>query len=134
MKDHSKITARVLNLLILIASLFGYMEWGTANSSFLFEAERVVLSKLLVEPLAVLHPFTLLPLAGQLLLLIGLFLPRPSRVLTFIGVGAIGLLMLLLFFIGIISLNIRIPLSVIPFLVLGVLSVRYHAKYFKMSL
>jgi hypothetical protein len=77
-----------------------------------------VLSKIFTDPASVVHPFTLVPLMGQILLLITLFQKKPSRLLAFIGIGSIGILLLFMFFIGILSFNLKILASTIPFIVL----------------
>jgi hypothetical protein len=38
------------NLGLLLTSLIGYLDWGGNNSTFLFQAEADVLSKLFTEP------------------------------------------------------------------------------------
>ncbi|MBX3281322.1 MAG: hypothetical protein KF756_02480 [Acidobacteria bacterium] len=107
---------KVLNGLVVLSSLFGYLEWGDGNSSFLFRAEWEVLAKLFSDPLEALHPFTVLPLIGQVMLVLTLFQKRPSRLLTLLGVAFLFLLLGLVCFIGIISLNLKIFASTIPFL------------------
>ena len=115
---------RFLNGAIIVTSLFGYLEWGKENHTFLFQAEAEVLSKLLQDPLSVAHPLTLLPLFGQVLLLITLFQKKPSKVLTFMGLGCLGLLLFFISFIGIISFNWKIFLSTIPFIITAILAVK----------
>jgi peptidoglycan/LPS O-acetylase OafA/YrhL len=95
---------------------------------FLFQAEAEIVTKFFTDPLSVLHPFTVLPLLGQVLLLITLFQKKPGKILTYIGIGCIGILMVLMFFIGCISLNFKILLSTLPFLVLAFLTIRLHRK------
>ena len=115
---------RFLNGAIIVTSLCGYLEWGKENHTFLFQAEAEVLSKLLQDPLSVAHPLTLLPLFGQVLLLITLFQKKPSKVLTFMGLGCLGLLLFFISFIGIISFNWKIFLSTIPFVITAILAVK----------
>lgn len=112
---------KILNLLLIITSLFGYLEWGTENKMFLFQGEWEVLVKLFQDPVAAAHPFTLMPLFGQVLLLITLFQKEPGKIITFIGLGCLSLLLLFMFLIGILSLNFKILLSTIPFIITGVL-------------
>ncbi len=112
---------KILNLLLIITSLFGYLEWGTENKMFLFQGEWEVLVKLFQDPVAAAHPFTLMPLFGQILLLITLFQKEPGKIITFIGLGCLSLLLLFMFLIGILSLNFKILLSTIPFIITGVL-------------
>lgn len=119
---------KILNLLVVLTSLLGYLEWGPGNSAFLFQAEWEVLRRLFSEPLAVIHPFTLLPLLGQVLLFVTLFQQEASRPLTFIGIACLGVLLLLMVFIGAISLNYKIFLSTIPFIVTAVFAIREARK------
>jgi hypothetical protein len=119
---------KTLNFLLILTSLFGYLEWGQDNSAFLWQAELDVLSKLIAAPGDVVHPFTMLPLAGQLLLLITLFQRKPGKFLTYAGMAGIGVLLVFMFLIGLMSLNFKIALSVLPFLVVSVLVVYFRAK------
>ena len=106
----------------------GYLEWGKDHKSFLFQAEVEILSKLLTAPTSAIHPFTMLPLMGQLVLLFTLFQKIPSKTLTFIGISAIGILLCFMFVIGIISLNFKILLSTLPFLIAGFLTIGHHKQ------
>lgn len=85
------------------------------------------MSKLLTDPASVLHPFTLLPLVGQMILLWTLFQKQPGKWLTFTGLAGIGILILFMFVIGLISLNYKIVLSTLPFLIVAFLTIRHHA-------
>jgi hypothetical protein len=116
--------SKLLNLGLIITSLFGYLEWGVDNYSFLFEIEGDILLKLFINPSEVIHPLVLLPLIGQLLLLITLFQKEPNKLLTYIGMGGMGLLMVIIFTVGIISKNFKIVISTIPFLVLSVIVIK----------
>lgn len=118
--------SKILNVLLIITSLFGYLEWGENSRSFLFETEATLFLKLFTDPVSVLHPFTILPLVGQVILLITLFQKTPSKVLTFIGIAGLALLLGFIFVIGIISGNFRILLSTIPFLLVAFLTIRYY--------
>ncbi|MCZ2390832.1 MAG: hypothetical protein LC113_07110 [Acidobacteria bacterium] len=115
--------AKLLNLGLILTSLVGYLEWGGGRRAFLFEAEATVLEKLFTDPLAASHPFTLIPLLGQLILLGTLFQKVPSNLITLAGIVCLSLLMLLISFIGIISLNLLIFLSTVPFIVIATLRV-----------
>lgn len=119
---------KAFNLGLLLTSLIGYLEWGGNNSTFLFQAEAEVLSKLFMEPGSVAHPFTLLPMAGQLILVVTLFLKEPTKVLTFVGIACIGLLLGFMFMIGLMAFNVKVLLSSLPFLVLSYFAVRLYSK------
>lgn len=114
---------RILNALLILTSLIGYLEWGTDQRMFLFEGEWEVLKKLISDPLSVIHPFTLFPLLGQILLLITLFQKEPSKWLTFIGLGCLSLLLLLMVIVGALSMNFKILLSTVPFVVTGIFTI-----------
>jgi hypothetical protein len=119
---------KILNILLVLTSLLGYLEWGRDNKQFLFQAEAEIISKLFNDPNSVLHPFIILPLAGQILLLITLFQKSPNKIVTFIGIAGIGLLLGLMFVIGLISVNIKILSSTLPFLIIAVVTIRHHLK------
>jgi hypothetical protein len=71
--------SKILNLGLILTSVFGYLEWGSGNHAFMFQAEAELLGKLFTDPASVVHPFTLLPLAGQLMLEITWFQPKPGK-------------------------------------------------------
>ena len=121
--------SKILNLSLIITSLVGYLEWGGGNEMFLFQGEIEIILKFISNPSEVIHPFTLLPLLGQLLLLITLFQKNPSKIITFLGMAGVGLLLLFMFVIGLISLNFKVLASTIPFLVIAILTINYHRKH-----
>ena len=119
---------KLLGIGLIITSLIGYLEWGKDNHTFLAQAEVELFQKAISDPMAVLHPFTIVPLAGQILILISLFQRVPARKLTLIGLGCLSTIMLFLFFIGISAPNVRILLSAIPFMVFAALTIRYYRR------
>lgn len=119
---------RILIFLLIITSLFGYLEWGRDNSSFLFQGEYDLLKNMMSNPKSAIHPFTLIPLLGQILLFITLFQKKPNRILTYVGISCIGLLLLFMSFIGIISANIKILISTLPFIVVAILAIINQRK------
>jgi hypothetical protein len=120
--------AKILNLLLIVTSLFGYLEWGKDNQMFLFQGEYEIISKLFSDPGSVIHPFTVLPLVGQLLLLFTLFQREPGKGLTFAGVACIGLLLGFMFVIGILSGSIKILVSTLPFIFTSFIVIRRARK------
>lgn len=110
---------KLLLLALFFSTFIGRLEWGTDQQSFLGQLELEILSKLWADPASVMHPFVILPLFGQLLLLV-IILRRVSPYwLMILAVGGVGLLYLFLFFIGIIGLRWTILLSTVPFLSLA---------------
>ena len=120
--------SKFLNFLLIITSLIGYLEWGTNTHTFLFQAEGEILFKLITNPSSVLHPLTILPMIGQLLLIFTLFQKKPSKKLTYISIAALGILLGFMLVIGLLSLNYKIIISTIPFIVVAVLAVRHYRK------
>ena len=121
--------SKILNFLLIIFSLFGYLEWSGNNHLFLFEAEIEIFSKLFTRPISVLHPFIVLPIAAQFILLFTLFQKKPSKKLTYISIFCIGILLGFMLIIGIISLNYKIALSTIPFIVVSIVTMQHHRKF-----
>ncbi len=119
---------KFINILLILAFQFGYLEWGKGSNMFIFQAEKEIFSKAGNNPATLLHPFILLPLAGIVILIYTLFQPAPRRLMSTIGLGCLSLLMLLLLFIGVISVNGKILLSTVPFLVVAFLFFRIFFK------
>ena len=110
---------KIINLFLIITSLLGYLEWGGGNHIFLFTEEIEIIHKLLTNPTSVIHPFTLIPLMGQILLLFTLFQKTPSKTLTYISIAGLGLLLGFMFIIGLMSMNFKMIISTIPFIVVA---------------
>lgn len=117
-----------LNIGLILTSLLGYLEWGGGNSIFLVQAEWEIVLKLFTDPMSVIHPFVLLPLIGQLLLVLTLFQNRPGKRLTYWGMAGIGILLVLMFFIGLIGINLKVVLSTLPFLLLSIYTLKVIHK------
>ena len=83
-----------------------------------------MLGKFVNDPVAAAHPFTLLPLFGQVLLLVTLLSGSRTGGLRTSGSRAFSLLLVFMFLIGLLSLNLpKILLSTIPFIVTAVLAI-----------
>jgi hypothetical protein len=119
---------KMLSVLLILTSLLGYLEWGQGQQLFLFQAEGEILLKLWADPKSVLHPLILMPLMGQILLAITLVQRTPSRILVYLGMGSLSILLGLMCFIGIISFNLKILFSTLPFLVLSVFTLIHFKK------
>jgi hypothetical protein len=120
--------SKIFNTLLIISSFFGFLEWGQNNKMFLIQLEAEIFSKILKDPASLIHPFIILPLLGQILLLVTLFQKNPNRIMTYLGIGGIGLIMALLFLIGCLNINFSILFSTIPFLVISFYTIRHHMK------
>lgn len=107
---------RFMNILIILTSWMGYLEWGDSQSAFLIEIEWLLLSGQSASASDFAHPIIFLPLTGQVLVLIALLQKKPSRRLTTIGLVSIAILLLLVVVVGLISFNLRIFGSTTPFL------------------
>ncbi len=116
------VKTKLLNAAVLLSSLFAYLEWGHDMHTFLYQAELDIFVKGFKDPMSVVHPFTLIPLFGQILLFITLFQKNPSRLLSLIGIFSLSILLLLIFFIGLMGLNYKIIGCSIPFIFFGTLS------------
>lgn len=115
---------RLLSIGLLITSLFGYLEWGKEQRSFLFQVEYDLFFGAPQGADSFQHPFVFLPLLGQVLLLISIFQSTPNRLLVLSGMACISVLMLMIFIVGILSANVAIAGSSIPFLFLAVVVMR----------
>jgi hypothetical protein len=124
---------RLLNILLLVSSLFGYLEWGGDNHSFLFEVELEIISKFFINPISLLHPFILLPLFGQIMLLIAVFQKAPGKIFTYLGIATLSLLFGFLFIIGLISLNLMIFVGSLPFIIVAIITINYYVKVKQVS-
>gem|GEM_PF-6260066 len=108
----------VFALLLLSTSGLAWLEWGQ-HSECLFAMEFTLIKGGGSEG-TFLHPAVIFPMIGQCCLLSAVFVPR--RWLLLAGIIPLFLLLLLVFVPGVLSGNIRMILSPLPFLVLSVWS------------
>ncbi|HLP11103.1 MAG TPA: hypothetical protein VK177_04165 [Flavobacteriales bacterium] len=116
MKTERVVKKRVLIICLMLTPLVAYLEWGQNNHAFLYEIEWMIFKKLFQDPNSLVHPFILLPLAGQLVLLFCLFQKTPTKWLTMAGTAAIFLLIGFIFMIGLLTLNTKVTLLSLPFM------------------
>ena len=113
-----RVPQKLLNLGLVLSSLGCYMEWGGGNARYVAQIEYEILFRSM-DASSLGHPLVLAPFAGQLLLLFTLFQKRPGRWLTFAGVLLLGVLVLMLALVSVLSRNLRMGVSVLPFLLLA---------------
>ena len=119
---------KVLILLAVLSSFLGYLQWGKNQHSFVFENEFELLSKLPGNASTFTHPFVLLPFLGQLILILTLFKKKPHSFIIYIALGSIGILYLMILFVGFMGAGVLTALSAIPFLVISFIIVRFLFK------
>jgi NAD/NADP transhydrogenase beta subunit len=110
---------------LLLTSLLGYLEWGGNQHTLLAQAEWNVITTLLVSPLEAIHPFTIIPMLGQVCLLISLFQQKPTKWLVWIGMISLVFLLGLMLVIGVMSLRWRIVVFTLPFMGTAFFAARY---------
>lgn len=120
--------SKLFNFLLIVSSLTGYLEWSGNSHSFLFQAEGKIITKLFTDPVEALHPFTILPMIGQILLIITLFQKTPARSLTYISIVGLGILLGFIFIIGVMSMNFKIMISAVPFIIISIITIRHHRQ------
>jgi hypothetical protein len=111
---------RFINIALLLSFLICYLEWGGNNSGFVSQLEYQLFAQGSNLHRSILHPFILLPLTGQLLLLYNTLAPKPRRVLTIPALLLLSLLVLMVLLTGILSGNWKMIVSTIPYLVVSV--------------
>ncbi|MGB4849182.1 MAG: hypothetical protein WBP41_14760 [Saprospiraceae bacterium] len=112
---------RLINIGLLLSFLIGYLEWGHDNSSFVFQVEYLVFFQKDHSTDTFAHPLIIIPFVGQLLILFTIFQRKPSRRLTWIGLILLSILVLVILLVGLLSLNYKIILSTLPFILFSIL-------------
>ena len=115
----------IILLLLFLTSFFGYLEWGE-RQEFIFQMEFDVLKKIFTNPASVVHPFIVLPLLGQIILLIALLRKQTNKYLILLGIFGIFLLYAMIFIVGILSMKFKIMFSVLPFFILALIWLKTH--------
>lgn len=110
---------RVIVIILILSSLLPYLEWGN-RSAFLFQMEYEILFSGKHGKENLVHPAIIIPLAGQLLLLVAAVQKCPRKALVLTGIALLALLILFIFLIGILSKNAATIASAFPFLITSV--------------
>jgi len=118
---------RLINFGLLVSSLFCYLEWAD-RSAFLFQVEYGLFFKATQTIESLVHPLILIPLLGQLILLFALIKRQQNFKLTFIGMTLLSLLVLVIFLAGILSMNVKIIVSTVPFILLSIFTLYQNRR------
>jgi len=111
---------RFINLGLLIAFLFCYLEWPPNNSTFIFQGEYEIFTNTKNWVSNFTHPLILLGLIAQLILIYAFISPKVNTKLNHLGVIILTPIVLLFFVVGLLSFNFKIMGSTLPFLALVV--------------
>ena len=105
---------------LLISFSICYMQWGNNNSAFIAQVEYELLfkKKNIVE--AISHPIILAGFFGQLILLYSALAKKPNKKLQSAGIILLGIIVLIILLAGILSINLKMILSVMPFILLSI--------------
>jgi hypothetical protein len=117
---------RLLNICLFLLFLLGYLEWGKEHHAFIFQMESETFLKAKDDLKSILHPLILIPFCGQILLIITFFQKEVSRILSLAGLTCLSIFILLLFFVGLISINIKIVASTLPFIITAIFVLKYN--------
>lgn len=119
------IKSKLINLGLFLSFLICYLEWAGGNSGFIFQLEYSVFSENANQN-TFAHPLIFIPLLGQFLVLIAIF--YPNKKLSLVGLILLSVLVLIFLLVGILSVNVKIIASTIPFFVLTILFISHYKK------
>jgi heme A synthase len=110
----------LIHIALALAPLICYLEWSGGHSAFVYQMEYNILFQHKNTSGSFTHPLVLLPLLGQLLILFTVFQKQPGKRLALAGQVMLSLLVVMILVAGILSLNIKIILSTVPFIIASV--------------
>ncbi len=119
---------KAVNLLVLFTSMLGYLEWGKDQHRFIFSIYLEIIQKFISNPISVLHPLIILPFIGQMLLLISIFYKTPNKLMSLIGLALLSSIILVLLIVGILTVNVKIMGSCLPFIFAGIWMIKIYTK------
>lgn len=116
---------QLINIGLFLTFQFCYLEWPN-NNSFIFQAEYEILTKTehLIQNL--MHPIILIAIISQILILLSATFKSFNPKWNFLGIIALTPIVLLFLLVGILSLNVMIILSTIPYLFFCFLYFKYR--------
>lgn len=68
---------RLVNFLVVVTFFLDYLEWGSDNQAYVFQAAATLLSSLPNDLEELLNPFVIIPLLGMIMLVITFFQATP---------------------------------------------------------
>jgi len=119
---------RLINFGLVIAFFLCYMEWGGGNSSFIFQAEHQILIRSEGWRSNLTHPIILAGLIGQIILLYCAVWNKGGKKLNWLGILILSPVVFIILLAGALSLNWKMLLSVLPFIVLAILFWRNNRR------
>lgn len=118
----------ILGVAVIISFSICYMEWGGGNKAFLAQAEYDLLFKHKDILQSLLHPLILSGLTGQLLVLYNAFVPYKRRWPLLTASLLLSAVPAMIFLSAVLSMNIKMMLSVIPFVMFNIINLLYNKK------
>lgn len=125
---------RLINTGLLLSFAIGYMEWGGENASFVFQVIGVMFQKEGNLLTTLTHPIILIGIIGIVLLLVSIFSKAPNKILNIAGIILPGVVMGFILLAGMLSFNLRMLVSVIPFIAFTLLYFWYQQRKSKQQL
>ncbi len=119
---------RLINLGLLLAFSICYMEWGLDKSMFVFQGEYEIFCKQEGFWQTITHPLILAGLIGQLLLLWCAIRKAPNKRLNWLGIIILSPVVLLILLAGMLSFNVKMLFSTLPYIALCVVFWWYNRK------
>jgi len=119
-----KIINRWTFLLQAFSFFLGYMQWGKGNSAFVYEAAKELFTKQSGTLQSFTHPLIFTALAGLCILLWTAAGGKTHRYLLLAGILLPGCLIAFILLAGLLSLNGKMLLSVLPYTLLAL----YHLR------
>lgn len=115
---------QLLSAGLFISFFFGYLEWGNGNTAFVYEGFLEVISNAKRLESNFTHPLIVLPLIGQIIFLSGTF-KKTLKNQWFVGALILtGLLFVMILLAGVLSMNSKIIISCLPYLLFAISMLR----------
>ncbi len=116
--------SQLLKFCLVVSTLLPYLQWGDDNHAFVVEIELNFFQNIFSDFSKVAHPFTFIPLLGQILIGLSLLIKKHDNWYLIGGITATSILNLFLLFISILSLNAIMFVSLLPYFILVFLNIK----------
>ncbi len=107
---------RIVNIGLFLSFLFCYLEWPTNNSAFIFQGEYEIFTNSKKWISNFTHPLILLGLIAQIILVFAIINPKINTKLNHFAVLILTPIVVLFFAVGLLSFNVKIMVSTLPFM------------------
>lgn len=126
--ESNPMKGKLLNVLLIVASLFGVLPDNYGSGLFFYEAEAKVVGEFFGANSPYVQTYMIFPLTAQLLLVGTLFQKEPSKLITYIALLGLAFIYVVISFLELVIFGPEYSLGSIPYAIAVFFAIRHYGK------